>query len=161
MNTVLQQELLRFNKLLGEVRSTLVNLGKAIKGEVVLSIELEALGNSLVDNLVPSLWSKKAYPSLKPLASWISDFIHRLKFMDDWIDNGAPPAFWVSGFFFTQSFLTGVKQNYARKYVIAIDNIDFDFQVVSGASSQDVTKQAPDGAFVYGLYMEGARWNSD
>jgi dynein heavy chain len=81
MNTVLQQELLRFNKLLSEVRSTLINLGKAIKGEVVMSLELEALGNSLFDNIVPDLWAKKAYPSLKPLASWVNDFIKRLQFM--------------------------------------------------------------------------------
>ena len=50
MNTVLQQELLRFNKLLTEVKSSLINLGKAIKGEVVMSLELEAVGNNLFDN---------------------------------------------------------------------------------------------------------------
>ena len=75
MNTVLQQELLRFNKLLSEVRSSLINIGKAIKGEIVMSLDLEAVGNSLFDNLVPGLWAKKAYPSLKPLASWVLDFI--------------------------------------------------------------------------------------
>lgn len=46
-----------------------------------MSLELEAVGNSLFDNLVPNLWAKKAYPSLKPLASWVVDFIARLKFM--------------------------------------------------------------------------------
>jgi dynein heavy chain len=47
MNTVLQQELLRFNNLLQEVRSSLINIGKAIKGEIVMSHDLEAVSNSL------------------------------------------------------------------------------------------------------------------
>ncbi len=126
-----------------------------------MSLELEAVGDSLFNNLVPNLWSKKAYPSLKPLASWVNDFIRRLKFMQDWVDKGAPSSFWLSGFFFTQSFLTGTKQNYARRHVIAIDQVDYEFEIISDPHKYDLNKTAEDGAYVYGLFLEGCRWSAE
>jgi len=30
----------------------------------------------------------QAYPSLKPLAAWVTDLVARMKFIMDWIDQG-------------------------------------------------------------------------
>ena len=158
MNTVLLQELIRYNKLLGEVRSALFNLQKAIKGEVVMSSDLEDVFNSMYDSKIPKKWLRVSYPSLKPFGAYINDLLARLDFLKSWIDRGPPSVFWISGFFFTQSFLTGVMQNYARKYRIEIDKLIWDFTVMHEA---DYAEPPKDGCYVNGLFLEGAGWDHD
>jgi len=53
MNTVLVQEVVRYNRLLKVMKISLINVKKALKGQVVMSEELEKVANSLFDNQVP------------------------------------------------------------------------------------------------------------
>lgn len=63
-------------------QTSLDTLNKAIAGLVVMSEEMEKVYNSFLNNQVPSLWSNTAYPSLKPLGSWVKDLILRTAFVD-------------------------------------------------------------------------------
>jgi len=160
MNTVLVQEIIRYNRLLEIMPSSLSNLKKAVKGEIVMSEELELMAKSLTENQVPELWKARSFLSLKPLASWIEDLNQRVTFLSDWINNGTPNYFWISGFFFPQAFVTGTLQNYARKHVIAIDRIAYDFKILDDRTHHDIKEKPEDGCYIYGMFLEGCRWDS-
>lgn len=154
-NTVLLQEAIRYNGLLNVVKTTLMDLLKALKGLVVMSGQLETLFTSLYNNRIPKIWQDKGYPSLKPLGttpyfltlsyltkrkllrylhktgSWFLDLKDRIAFLKSWEEYGIPAAFWISGFYFPQAFLTGTLQNFARKHIVSIDTINFSFKVLS------------------------------
>ncbi|KNE58518.1 hypothetical protein AMAG_04085 [Allomyces macrogynus ATCC 38327] len=171
LSTVLLQECARFNRLISTIKSSLENLVKAIRGLVVMSAQLDLVFQSLLNNEVPAAWASVAYPSLKPLSSWVDDFLTRVQVLQEWIEKGQPRTFWLPGFFFPQGFLTGVFQNHARKYNIPIDSLKFKFQIQSdesldrepaagaGVVLEQSGPHASDGVLVRGLFIEGARWD--
>jgi len=160
MNTVLQQECLRYNKVIAKVGQSLRDVRKALKGEVVMTLELEHMGTSLFNNQVPEMWANVAYPSLKPLISWVADLVQRIAFIQAWYDDGKPPVFWISGFFFPQAFITGVMQNHARKYQLPIDTVTYGYDMRDETVEAVFSTGPPnDGAYVHGLFIEGARWD--
>lgn len=129
MNTVLRQELIRFNRLLAFIKLSLNDMRRAILGQIAMIPELETIHKAMTIGKLPAAWAKKSYPSLKPMGSYIGDFLARLAFLQRWLDEGEPSVYWLSGFYFTQSFLTGVLQNHSRKNQLPIDQLHMKFDV--------------------------------
>ncbi|XP_069560973.1 dynein axonemal heavy chain 6 [Brachyistius frenatus] len=178
LTTVLGQEVDRFNNLLRVLRISLVTLQKAIAGLVVMSEEMDRIYTSFLNNQVPTHWENSAYPSLKPLSSWVRDLVLRTSFIQAWITRGPPKSFWISGFFFPQGFLTGVLQNHARFYNLPIDELNFRFNMVpmyrdevavseavcslANTAKLDMDDELPepkDGVLVHGIFMDASRWD--
>ncbi|RZF48033.1 hypothetical protein LSTR_LSTR002099 [Laodelphax striatellus] len=177
LTTVLKQEIERFNSLLKVIHKSLSEMKKAIKGLVVMNDALEGMHVSFLNNQVPDMWARKAYPSLKSLSSWIHDLELRLDFINIWLKFGPPPSFWLPGFFFPQGFMTGCLQTHARKNNFPIDQLIVDFTVCPMFVDQEEIKLAHDesnaevieaygslhvpeeGQLVHGLFLDAGRFD--
>ncbi|XP_074539499.1 dynein axonemal heavy chain 11 isoform X2 [Halichoeres trimaculatus] len=154
------QECERMNLLLGEMRKSLNELDLCLKGELTISSSVETLQSALFSDSVPDSWARLSYPSAKTLTQWFTDLTWSCRELDSWTQDLVLPAVvWLSGLFNPQSFLTAVLQSMARKNQWPLDKM---------ALTVDVTKKTKDdfghppreGAYIHGLYMEGARWDT-
>ncbi|GIY22676.1 dynein heavy chain 3, axonemal [Caerostris extrusa] len=74
-------------------------------------------------------------------------------------EEGAPSIFWLSGFFLYSIISNRCVPNYARKYQIPIDHLGYQFEVLRFETEADGKPE--DGAYVLGLFLEGARWDRE
>ena len=160
MNTVLAQEMLRYNRLLSIIRSSLQQLQRAIAGLSVMSAELEKVFNAFAIGQVPAAWMGKSFPSLKPLASYVKDLLARLALFEGWYQDGQPTIFWISGFFFTPSFTTAALQNFARGNKYAIDTVGYEMEMLN-MDPAEYTVAPETGIYIHGLFLEGCAWDKN
>ncbi|XP_039611034.1 LOW QUALITY PROTEIN: dynein heavy chain 11, axonemal-like [Polypterus senegalus] len=153
------QECERMNILIHEIRRSLKELDLGLKGELAISSEMEHLQTALFFDNVPDTWTKLAYPSTYSLALWYADLLLRCRELDTWTqDLCLPSVVWISGLFNPQSFLTAVMQSLARKNEWPLDKMQLTVDVTK-KYKEEFNQAAREGAYVHGLYMEGARWD--
>ena len=87
----LSNELSRFNTLIGTISASLHALLRALRGEVAMSSEVEAVYSSLRAQSVPVAWTALGHPSLLSLPSWTENFLSRISFMQLWALQGKCP----------------------------------------------------------------------
>ncbi|NXQ15458.1 DYH9 protein, partial [Peucedramus taeniatus] len=153
------QECERMNALTAEMRRSLAELELGLKGELTMTSDMETLQNSLFLGTVPESWVKRSYPSTASLGSWFADLLARISELEAWTrDFSLPSTLWLGGFFNPQSILTAIMQTTARKNRWSLDKMTLQCDVTK-KSREDFASAPREGAYVHGLFMEGARWD--
>lgn len=159
LNIFLSQEIDRMQLVILEIRKTLEDLKLAIAGTIIMSPDLQDALNALFDARVPPRWLKVSWDS-PALGYWFADVVSRAKQYTGWLEEGAPNAFWLTGFFNPQGFLTAVKQETTRKNSgWALDAVIVKTEVMR-FNVDKVTAPPEDGVYIYGLFLEGAAFST-
>uniref|UniRef100_A0A4X2LFE0 Dynein axonemal heavy chain 17 n=1 Tax=Vombatus ursinus TaxID=29139 RepID=A0A4X2LFE0_VOMUR len=154
------QECERMNLLIREIQHSLKELDLGLKGELTMTSNMESLQSALYLDTVPESWAKKAYPSTSGLASWFVDLLNRIKELERWMgDFALPSVVWLAGFFNPQSFLTAIMQSMAHKNEWPLDKMALQCEVTK-KSREDFSSPPREGAYIHGLFMEGACWDT-
>jgi len=67
---------------------------------------------------------------------------------------------WISGLFNPMSYLTAIMQVTARSEGLPLDDISLRTEVKNTEKIEDFPNFAPQGAYISGLFLEGAAWEA-
>ena len=156
------QEMDIMNVLLTEIKRSLKELQLGFAGELTMSDAMESLMNSLYIDKVPDSWAKRSWPSLRSLSSWLNNFMDRLNQLDEWTNDPStiPKVTWLSGLVNPTSFLTAICQVTAQKNQLELDKLVTFTDVTKRVSVEEIDGCSRDGAYIIGLSMQGARWDT-
>ncbi|RHY19216.1 hypothetical protein DYB25_002385 [Aphanomyces astaci] len=165
---VAMQECDRMNVLLDELRKSLADLKKGLNGQLNMSQSMEDLATAIGLNEVPGRnpfsqckWERKAWPSKKTLSGWFVDMIKRHQQLQTWsVDFVTPFALWLPGLFNPTAYTTACLQVTSRRKMMPLNKMTVETHMTTFAGVEAANYYPDDGVFVYGLFIEGARWST-
>jgi dynein heavy chain len=158
---VLILELEQMNFLLIEMKRSLAELRLGIDGVLTMTDAMEELRDALFLDRIPTSWSHRSWPSMRSLSGWRSDLSKRLTQLNEWKDSpgSIPMVTWLSGLINPQSFLTAIRQQSAQATKQELDKLVIQTEVTKRMREEITDPSRDGGAFVDGLFMQGARWD--
>jgi dynein heavy chain len=157
---VCAQECEKMNCLLLEITISLEELFMGLDGALNMTDAMETLSTSLILNRVPQNWGIY-YPNKKNLSSWFKDLKLRCNQLREWgTELILPKSLCLSYLFNPMSFLTAIMQLTARAKSLPLDNMVLETIVTSFVDPSQVLIPPADGAYIHGLFLEGASWEN-
>lgn len=161
-NTFIQEcELI--NQLCGAILRSLADIELANKGELTRSEAMENLMEQIFMNKVPAEWMKFSFETTRGLGSWLDNIKQRLEQLNVWKETPErePGITFINRLYNPRSFLTAVKQVMSREKSLELNKLYIQTEIQKKMYWEIDAAQKRDGAFVFGLQVEGARWDSN
>jgi len=130
-------------------------------GEIGMSADLDNLSQCMFNGFVPGGWMRFAPQSMKNLVNWIEHFLRRQQQYKEWDEIEEPKVIWLSGLQIPEAYLTALVQTSCRVKGWALDKSTMYTVVTSERDPAKITKKLEHGTYVQGMYIEGARWNTE
>jgi dynein heavy chain len=167
LNIFLYQEIQRFQAVLLYVKQMLVNLQLAIKGEVVMTEQLQEAIGVIYEAKVPAPWTftpgGDEFSWISPsLGLWFTSLLQRDEQLRTWMNKGRPNCFWMTGFANPNGFLTAMRQEVCRQHKAddwALDDVIYQTDVTDFERFEQVKAPPKEGQYVHGLFLDGAGWD--
>ncbi|KAJ8600462.1 hypothetical protein CTAYLR_001460 [Chrysophaeum taylorii] len=167
LNIFLFQEIQRLQAVIAKVRFQLTQLQLAIRGEVVMTAELQEALDKIADACAPNAWiytlTGDEFSWILPaLGLWFSSLIARDDQLRTWLNSGRPLCYWLTGFFNPTGFLTAMKQEVTRKHKAdkwALDDVVYRTEVQGFERVEQVRQSPPEGVYVHGMFLDGAAYD--
>eukprot|EP01084_Bolivina_argentea_P175293 303595_1 len=169
LNVFLYQEIVRLQRTIKNVRSTLSDLILAIDGVVIMTPNLQLALNSIFDAKPPAFWYCDASGAqiawtLPTLSLWFDGLLRRQEQLTSWLLNGRPNVYWMTGFFNPQGFLTAMKQEVTRRHKHdrwALDDVILKTTILDETDFKKIRGPTDDGGvYIHGLFLDGCSWDA-
>ena len=166
LNIFLYQEVARLNFTIQNVRTTLADLVKAIRGEIIMTPELQEALKSIFNGKPPVHWYTDPSGAtiawtMPSLALWFNGLLEREEQLSTWLTKYRPICYWLTGFFNPQGFLTAMRQEVTRRHKHekwALDDVSDVSEVTEFNDYRHIKRPRDEGVYIYGLFLEGASW---
>lgn len=160
---VFLQESDYMNVLVFEMIRSLSELQLGFKGELTMSPAMETLADCLFMEEIPAKWAKHAFASTRPLLSWLMNLKDRCEQLNEWVADplNIPKVVDVAKLFNPQSFLTAIMQRACQEQQgLELNKLQV-YTEVTKREPKQIDSASRDGAYVTGMYLEGARWDTN
>jgi dynein heavy chain len=167
LNIFLYQEIQRLQRVLLKVRTFLISTQQAIRGEVVMTEELQDGVIKMFEAKPPTTWVYTVTGDefswiLPTLGLWFAAFLQRDEQNRTWMNTGRPFSYWLAGFFNPQGILTAMKQEVTRRHkseAWALDDMVYHTDVTTMSDKPNVKASPDEGLYIHGLSLDGGAWN--